>query len=172
VATEAFGRAAADPLQLKLVGDRKPPEPLVLLLDKAEGGKCRVIADDRQAFGRHHSINASPGFSPFLLVHIEEGMPLGLGQRRHLMVRAIAPDEQLLALTLDMEGQVAGVWPEASTARMPGATSPSGFRKVIRVASGTTVAWNSMPVLYSFPSGGAERRSLDDQKSYSTPPIT
>ena len=81
---------------------------------------------------------------------------------------AVAPEQHVLAVALDVEARCPGVWPYASRARMPGTTSSPGLRKVIFSASGTTLARNSdasfstSPV--NLPSGA--------QKSYSVAPMT
>ncbi len=61
-----------------------------------------------------------------------------------------------------------GVWPDASSASIPSATSAPSLMNVVFSASGTTFAWTSVATR----SVGPDRRSFGLQKSYSAAAVT
>ncbi len=69
-------------------------------LHEPQRRKRGVVSHDEELLAGRHLVDPLPRRHSSFLIHVEQRVPLRVGERRHLVVRAVAPEEYPLPVAL------------------------------------------------------------------------
>src|SRR5689334_1682384 len=103
-----YGEIFNAPLKVQLIADRDPAIGAATALHHAQAGERHVVAGDERPVGRRHVEHALARRRRLLLVVVDVELPVRPLERHDVVAAGVGPDQQPLALALDVVGHHAG----------------------------------------------------------------